>query len=350
MKPLVCEMCGSQDVVKQSGLFICQHCGTKYSVEDARKMMIEGTVKIDTSDELHNLYEVARRAKEAKNNESAAKYYDMILIKDPSSWEANFYAIYFKSMSCKIAEITTAATNVNNCIHSTFLLIHNNVPDDEERKSAVAEVVKNTYAISDMLYKAANSHFDSISPAIKVNYRGEYLSNTIASAGIKKAVCDGLCEIFADDAWIMSTIGIQVLKDRIASGIAITQDSLYVRVITKYDPTYQAPQNQTAEDVMKSITATTADSSGGCYIATAVYGSYDCPQVWTLRRFRDNALATTWYGRLFIHAYYATSPTVVKLFGRTNWFQRFCKERLDSFVCNLRKSGVESTPYHDKKW
>ena len=26
---------------------------------------------------------------------------------------------------------------------------------------------------------------------------------------------------------------------------------------------------------------------GGCYVATAVYGSYDCPQVWTLRRVRD---------------------------------------------------------------
>ena len=25
-------------------------------------------------------------------------------------------------------------------------------------------------------------------------------------------------------------------------------------------------------------------NSGGCYVATAVYGSYDCPEVWTLRR------------------------------------------------------------------
>ena len=33
--------------------------------------------------------------------------------------------------------------------------------------------------------------------------------------------------------------------------------------------------------------------SQGCYVATCVYGSYDCPQVWTLRRFRDNTLAET---------------------------------------------------------
>lgn len=29
----------------------------------------------------------------------------------------------------------------------------------------------------------------------------------------------------------------------------------------------------------------------GCYVATAVYHSYNCPQVWTLRRFRDGVLA-----------------------------------------------------------
>lgn len=31
-------------------------------------------------------------------------------------------------------------------------------------------------------------------------------------------------------------------------------------------------------------------SNNGCYIATCVYGSYDCPQVWILRRFRDDIL------------------------------------------------------------
>lgn len=47
------------------------------------------------------------------------------------------------------------------------------------------------------------------------------------------------------------------------------------------------------------------ESNSGCYIATYVYGSYDCPQVWTLRRFRDYTLHETWYGRAFIKCYYA---------------------------------------------
>ena len=75
-------------------------------------------------------------------------------------------------------------------------------------------------------------------------------------------------------------------------------------------------------------------SSGGCYVATCVYGSYDCPEVWTLRRFRDFTLAKTWYGRAFIRLYYAVSPIVVKIFGGTKLFKDFWKKRLDE--CNLR--------------
>ena len=91
-------------------------------------------------------------------------------------------------------------------------------------------------------------------------------------------------------------------------------------------------------------------SSGGCYVATSVYGSYDCPEVWTLRRFRDDVLAQTWYGRLFIRLYYAVSPTAVKLFGDSQWFQNFFRDRLDKMVSGLQADGFESTPYEDRAW
>lgn len=88
----------------------------------------------------------------------------------------------------------------------------------------------------------------------------------------------------------------------------------------------------------------------GCYVATCVYGSYDCPEVWTLRRFRDDTLAGTWYGRAFIRLYYAVSPTAVKLFGKTKWFVGFWKKRLDKLVAKLQADGVESTYYKDRPW
>ena len=88
----------------------------------------------------------------------------------------------------------------------------------------------------------------------------------------------------------------------------------------------------------------------GCYVATAVYGSYDCPEVWTLRRYRDFQLAESWYGRIFIRAYYAISPTLVKLFGETSWFRNMWKSLLDKMVKRLNSDGVSDRPYEDRHW
>jgi hypothetical protein len=88
----------------------------------------------------------------------------------------------------------------------------------------------------------------------------------------------------------------------------------------------------------------------GCYVATCVYGSYDCPQVWTLRRFRDDTLGSTWYGRLFIRTYYAISPTLVKWFGNTKWFKKIWKAILDKMVEKLQRNGFENTPYQDRNY
>ena len=87
---------------------------------------------------------------------------------------------------------------------------------------------------------------------------------------------------------------------------------------------------------------------GGCYVATCVYGSYDCPEVWTLRRFRDFTLLETWYGRLFVKLYYKISPTMVKLFGDYKWFKKIFRNPLNKMVRKLKESGVEDTPYQDK--
>lgn len=89
-------------------------------------------------------------------------------------------------------------------------------------------------------------------------------------------------------------------------------------------------------------------SGGGCYIATCVYGSYDCPEVWTLRRYRDFKLAESVFGRQFIKIYYAISPKIVSLFGNKNWFRKMCKGALDPMVKRLHNNGFNDTPYYDR--
>lgn len=189
MKALTCEMCGSTNLIKQDGVFVCQSCGTKYSLEEAKKMMVEGTVdvqgtvKVDTSDELKNLYAIARRAKDTDNHEKAEKYYDMILVKDPNSWEANFYTTYYSAMSCKIAEISVAAEKVANSFKSTIDLAKTNL-NEEEYKNAIEEIASKSENIAFMLGNAAVNQYRSIGSQVKDQFTTEYMSHVLSSATI----------------------------------------------------------------------------------------------------------------------------------------------------------------------
>ena len=74
------------------------------------------------------------------------------------------------------------------------------------------------------------------------------------------------------------------------------------------------------------------DNTEGCYIATCVYGSYDCAEVLVLRRFRDTVLKRSKCGRMFIRTYYAVSPHIVRIFSKYRWFHKFWKCILDKVI------------------
>lgn len=94
MKRLTCEMCGSTDLVKQDGVFVCQSCGCKYSIEEAKKMMIEGTVevtgtvKVDNSATIANYIELAESALKGANGQSVLEYTNKALEVDPQNSRA----------------------------------------------------------------------------------------------------------------------------------------------------------------------------------------------------------------------------------------------------------------------
>lgn len=73
----------------------------------------------------------------------------------------------------------------------------------------------------------------------------------------------------------------------------------------------------------------------GCYIATAVYGSYDAPEVIILRRFRDESLKKSALGRAFISAYYKFSPSVAERLKNAKRTNAFVRSILDKWVRKL---------------
>jgi len=74
-----------------------------------------------------------------------------------------------------------------------------------------------------------------------------------------------------------------------------------------------------------------------CYIATAVYGSYDAPQVLVLRRFRDEVLYRSLPGRTFIRTYYKVSPPIARHLENAGRMNRTVRRILDKFVRMLEE-------------
>ena len=317
MKAIVCEMCGSQELMKQDGIYVCQNCGTKYSLDDAKKLLVE----VDNSEKLNNYYSLARRARENRNAEDAQKYYDLIRQEAPDDWEANFYSVFYKAIQCKIAEIASAANSVANCVFSTFSLINDHVYEEDRRVEAVNEICDSSFQISDLLKNEANRYFNGIAESIKSRYAIQWTDNMQAVRRIKNEVCRGLSVIFKGDVAVQKA-GLPYLINFVQLGYNDEIERQYLSVINKLDPDYDHDEFlRKREEKIQAARQNANQKSGGCYVATAVYGSYDCPEVWTLRRYRDYTLAETWYGRAFIHTYYAISPSLVKWFGKTEWFR-----------------------------
>ncbi len=82
-----------------------------------------------------------------------------------------------------------------------------------------------------------------------------------------------------------------------------------------YDPTESDLPNTGAS----ANGSGTSGGGGGCFIATAAFGSYAEPHVKLLRDFRDHCLLTNTPGRWFVSMYYRYSPFWADLINIHTW-------------------------------
>ena len=137
MKQIVCEMCGSTDLIKQDGVFVCQACGCKYSVEDAKKMMVEveGAVTVQNAAQLDNLMNLAHSSFDSKNYAKAEDFCNQVIAMDDQSYEA--WKLKGEAINYQISATNPRIDEVINCILTSYRVL-----DDEGKDLHRDEIVK----------------------------------------------------------------------------------------------------------------------------------------------------------------------------------------------------------------
>jgi len=90
-----------------------------------------------------------------------------------------------------------------------------------------------------------------------------------------------------------------------------------------------------------SITANfVAAPSGGCFIATAAYGTPTAEQIDVLREFRDIVLLESTTGSVFVSLYYQFSPPVADFIAENELLRTLVREFLiDPIVWAVEATG-----------
>jgi hypothetical protein len=79
---------------------------------------------------------------------------------------------------------------------------------------------------------------------------------------------------------------------------------------------------------------------GGCFIATAAYGSYLDPHVYVLRNFRDKYLLTNSLGKAIVNFYYQFSPPMADYIRNHETLRIATRWALTPIVCGIKHPSI----------
>jgi hypothetical protein len=192
-------MCGSSDLVKQEGVFICQSCGVKYSIEEARKMMtgsneaveVVGKVTIDNDFEISSgvLY---------KYNGSDTQ----VIIPDNVTIIESFA---FANLGITDVSIPDSVTEIrsgvfSNCKKLTSVIIPNSV-----NALGVSRVMDVFSDVSDDLVKkdatpTVSGHLFGVAKGLTKEYSGDLIQSAKSGGtiGVVASVADNITKDYKE--------------------------------------------------------------------------------------------------------------------------------------------------------
>lgn len=358
-----CPNCGAEiqlDSSREEGF--CSYCGSKVIIQEAINK-----VKIDKSGDIQNYLQLADHASKNKNYEECMTYAKKALEVDASNCRAWIYVMI--SEDCmgsydnhfRISEFQTAglravasakgSKDLLNEIYSLFLSKSKNTIQYCNKRARNVELltIESEHEKHEYVWQIDKPFITNID---LISRKAIDLKNCVPVDFIIDN--DVFCRIVRDiaETYVAFSEGINdrlnIYGHHLADSAVSARKEIYDVIKKGLPEELFANIDVSRINNNQRIQETPEQKSQGCYVATAVYGSYDCPEVWTLRRFRDYTLDETWYGRLFIKVYYATSPIFVKHIGSSKMFKSQGKKFFDRLVYKLNCKGYDCTPYKDK--
>ncbi len=387
--PLVqskCTNCGGElQVDSEKEAAICPYCGSAYIVEKAVQHFqvtnnnIFNGAKIIQEDGFKKLIEAAEGYVRLGDFKSAKSTYERISKEYPQKGEGWLGLVKLeidiekKKFDINLNYESTSIDNVRkigtpNQINELEALLNVLHQEYERRKETFNKTVRSKFKSLNDLYdylKEKNIGLEDKDIKIFVNKNRVIIHYEPPAGNIRVereivdfnpekgslVLSDKLCQRYIrgnantpPDSYykyhqpypFKGTIKITEIKD---SNILLSKEEL------TYDSDWNRDIAWHEEYVLKPYTE---NKSAGCYIASCIYGSYNCPEVWILRRYRDCYLSISLWGRCFIKIYYIISPKVVLLFGKSKWFHNFWRSILDRKIYKLKQKGYQDTPYKDQ--
>lgn len=217
---------------------------------------------MENTNELDNLYELARSARDSGDDEQAYEYYCKVAEKDANSWEALVYIIYATMKICPHDELKNVLENFIKYSSTILNRIKEHVEGREKQICAVKEATKYVLSISNIYFERGQRDKTKLLTYCLASYItvltwGDYIEETFGDH-------EELHET-AVDSWKGGIEKVRIkqsfMKDFGLEADANDEELIqkYTAKIQKYGSSYQTPSTEAS--VNKNIKSDVSNSS-----------------------------------------------------------------------------------------